>query len=136
MKTKNFEITATGHNLLVQCINTEETTSSGLILPESKFESIQRGIVIEKGPGLLIPPMSIHLEETDSIDSLLKEALDSKPCIKYVSLDISIKDIVFFLKASADFVRLDDDEYAIVPYFAIKLIGRPFKTNKKELIDL
>lgn len=126
MKTGHSNITVTGFNVLVKRIKPELKSTGGLHLPDSSQDAIdlQKGHIVEKGPGLIIPPMPISVDGSSDIDAMLKEVTGSKAQIKYMALDVEIDDIVYYMKSSADIVELNGTEYDIVPYPAIKLIER------------
>jgi co-chaperonin GroES (HSP10) len=129
METKEFDsIVATSTNILVKVMSNETKTSGGIVLPDSQNDKtdIQKGIVVETGPGFMIPPLSAMTESSSIDEDILKEVLgkSSQIQVKYISLDINKDDIIFYIKESASFVRLDGIEFAIVPYGAVKLIGK------------
>jgi co-chaperonin GroES (HSP10) len=126
MKTRHSKITVTGFNVLVSRHKPEAKSAGGIHLPDSSQNAsdIQKGHIVEKGPGLIIPPMPISVDGASDIDAMLKEVTDSKAQIKYMALDVEVNDIVYYMKNAADVVELDGVEYDIVPYPAIKLIER------------
>ena len=78
------------NRLLVERIESEETTSSGLIIPDSAKEKPQEGKVISVGPG-----------------SRDKEG-------EVVPMDISVGDLVLFAKYGGTDVTLDGEEYLML----------------------
>ncbi|MCH8074835.1 MAG: co-chaperone GroES [SAR324 cluster bacterium] len=78
------------NRLLVERIDSEETTSSGLIIPDSAKEKPQEGKVISVGPG-----------------SRDKEG-------EVVPMDISVGDLVLFAKYGGTDVTLDGEEYLML----------------------
>jgi co-chaperonin GroES (HSP10) len=124
MKTKHSNITVTGFNVLVKRIKPETKSAGGIHLPDSSQDvsDIQKGRIVEKGPGLIIPPMPISVDGSSDIDAMLKEVTGLKAQIKYMALDVEIDDIVYYMKNAAESVEIDGTEYDIVPYPAIKLI--------------
>jgi co-chaperonin GroES (HSP10) len=130
METKEFDsLVAISTNILVKVMSNETKTSGGIVLPDSQKDKtdIQKGIVVEIGPGFMIPPLSAMTEPPSSIDEdILKEVLgkSSQIQVKYIPLDVVKDDIIFYIKESASFVRIDGIEFAIVPYGAVKLVGK------------
>jgi co-chaperonin GroES (HSP10) len=129
MNTKEFgSISVTGSSILVKVLSNEITTVGGIVLPDNNNRTeIQKGTVIDKGPGFMIPPLSAMTDSSSVDDDILKEVLgkSSQVQVKYIPLDVSINDIIFYIKDSASIVRIDSKEYAVVPYAAVKLIAKP-----------
>ena len=46
---EHLKVTPVGHNLLVKPVPVKETTSSGILLPESQIQQIPKGTIISKG---------------------------------------------------------------------------------------
>jgi co-chaperonin GroES (HSP10) len=129
METKEFDsLVAISTNILVKVMSNETKTSGGIVLPDSQKDKtdIQKGIVVEIGPGFMLPPLSAMTESSTVDEDILKEVLgkSSQIQVKYIPLDVAKDDIIFYIKESASFVRIDGTEFAIVPYGAVKLIGR------------
>ena len=78
------------NRLLVERIDSEETTSSGLIIPDSAKEKPQEGKVISVGPG----------------------SRDKEGAV--VPMDISVGDLVLFAKYGGTDVTLDGEEYLML----------------------
>ena len=78
-----------GDRLIVQAIEEEETTASGIVLPDTAKEKPQRGKVLAVGPG----------KYEDG---------------KLVPLDVKKGDEVIFSKYGGTEVKVDGDEYLIL----------------------
>lgn len=78
-----------GDRLVVKPIEQEQTTASGIVLPESAKEKPQRGKVVAAGPGRL-------------------EDGERQP------MDVAIDDIVVFDKWSGKEFKIDDIKYLIL----------------------
>jgi chaperonin GroES len=79
-----------GERVVVQAVEREEVTRSGLVLPDTAKEKPQEGKVIAVGPG-----------------KLLEDG-------KHVALDLKEGDVIIFSKYSGTEFKLDDQEYLIL----------------------
>jgi chaperonin GroES len=79
-----------GDRLLVEPIEQEETTASGIILPETAKEKPQRGKVLAVGPGR---------RDDDG---------------KRVEMDVAQGDTVLYAKYAGTEVKLEDKKYLIL----------------------
>jgi len=79
-----------GDRLIVEVLEEEETTSSGIVLPDTAKEKPQRGRVLAVGPG----------------------SRDDKG--KYVPLDLEDGDEVVFSKYGGTEIKIGADEYLIL----------------------
>ncbi len=79
-----------GDRLIVEVLEEEETTSSGIVLPDTAKEKPQRGRVLAVGPG----------------------SRDDKG--KYVPLDVEEGDEVVFSKYGGTEIKIGTDEYLIL----------------------
>jgi chaperonin GroES len=78
-----------GDRIVVKPIEQEETTASGIVLPESAKEKPQRGEVLAIGPG--------KLEDGER-----------------VPMDVEVGDVVVFDKWSGKEFKIDDEKYLIL----------------------
>ena len=76
--------------LVVRPIERDETTKSGIVLPDTAKEKPQEGEVVAVGPGRL------------SDDG------------KRIAMDIKVGDIVIYAKYGGTEIKLDDEEYMIL----------------------
>ena len=79
-----------GDRLIVQAVEEEETTASGLVLPDTAKEKPQKGKVLAAGDGKL---------DDDG---------------KRIPLDVKAGDKILFGKYSGSEVKIEDDEYLIL----------------------
>ena len=79
-----------GDRLVVQALEGDEQTSTGIYLPESAKEKPQQGEVIAAGPGV---------RDDDG---------------KRVEMDVSVGDIVLYARYSGTNIKLDTTEYLIL----------------------
>jgi len=79
-----------GDRMVVKPTEQEETTKSGIILPESAKEKPQQGSVIAVGPGM-------RDEDGDRI-----------------AMDVQVDDIVLYAKYSGTTIKLDGTDYLIL----------------------
>ena len=80
-----------GDRVVVQPSGREETTKSGIVIPDTAQEKPQRGTVIAVGEGR---------RDDDG---------------KRIPMDVAVGDEVLFAKYSGTEFKLDDDEYLILP---------------------
>jgi chaperonin GroES len=79
-----------GDRLIVEVLEEEETTSSGIVLPDTAKEKPQRGRVLAVGPG----------------------SRDEKG--KYIALDLEEGDEIVFSKYGGTEIKIGTDEYLIL----------------------
>ena len=110
----------TGINVLVKPLNTEETTSGGILMAitTKSDNELVRGVVINKGPGFLLPFPKNH---EDDLSTLLNESHTSPI---YLPLDVENGDVVYFPKGSMEPIMLDGEQLGVVPYPSIKVYMR------------
>ena len=120
---------ATGCNVLIRMNTEDEKTGSGLIIPDHSKESkrLSHGIVVEIGPGFLIP---FPKEDPSQLygDSDLAKIVDGtserphKPV--YIPMDIQVGDTAYFPIEAAYEARLEGQTLYVLPYSAILLFDR------------
>jgi chaperonin GroES len=79
-----------GDRLIVELLEEEETTASGIVLPDTAREKPQKGKVLAVGPG------------------------DRNDQGEYVPMDLAVGDEVIFSKYGGTDVKLGADEYLIL----------------------
>ena len=94
-QTNGASATATGlrplgDRVVVRPLGREETTKSGIVLPDTAKEKPQRGTVVAAGPG----------RRDDDGDR--------------IAMDVKVGDQVLFAKYSGTEFKLDDDELLIL----------------------
>ena len=79
-----------GDRLVVEPIEAEETTASGILLPETAKEKPQEGKVIAAGPG--------KLDDSG----------------KRVQMEVKVGDIVLYAKYAGTEIKLDGDDKVLI----------------------
>jgi len=99
-----------GDRLIVETLEEEETTSSGIVLPDTAKEKPQRGRVLAVGPGP---------RDEDG---------------NYVSIDLAEGDEIIFSKYGGTEIRLGTDDYLILRESDVlaKVVTSPKKGSKKK----
>jgi chaperonin GroES len=99
-----------GDRLIVEALEEEETTSSGIVLPDTAKEKPQRGRVLAVGPG----------------------ARDESG--NYIALDLAEGDEIIFSKYGGTEIRLGQDDYLILRESDVlaKVVAGTKKGSKKK----
>jgi chaperonin GroES len=99
-----------GDRLIVETLEEEETTSSGIVLPDTAKEKPQRGRVLAVGPG--------SRDESGN----------------YVALDLAEGDEIIFSKYGGTEIRLGTDDYLILRESDVlaKVVTTGKKSSKKK----
>jgi chaperonin GroES len=99
-----------GDRLIVEALEEEETTSSGIVLPDTAKEKPQRGRVLAVGPG--------SRDESGN----------------YVALDLAEGDEIIFSKYGGTEIRLGTDDYLILRESDVlaKVVATSKKSSKKK----
>jgi chaperonin GroES len=99
-----------GDRLIVEVLEDEETTDSGIVLPDTAKEKPQRGRVLAVGPGA---------RNEDG---------------EYVPMDLADGDEIIFSKYGGTEVRLGADDYLILRESDVlaKVVTRATKASKKK----
>jgi chaperonin GroES len=79
-----------GDRLIVEALEEEETTSSGIVLPDTAKEKPQRGRVLAVGPGP---------RDEDG---------------QYIAMDVAVGDEIIYSKYGGTEIRLGTDDYLIL----------------------
>jgi chaperonin GroES len=79
-----------GDRLIVEALEEEETTSSGIVLPDTAKEKPQRGRVLAVGPGP---------RDEDG---------------EYIAMDVAVGDEIIYSKYGGTEIRLGTDDYLIL----------------------
>jgi chaperonin GroES len=101
-----------GDRLIVEVIEEEDATTSGIVLPDTAKEKPQRGRVLAVGPGP---------RDEDG---------------EYITMDLEEGDEIIFSKYGGTEIKLGADDYLILRESDVlaKVVGsRSKKTKKKEL---
>jgi chaperonin GroES len=99
-----------GDRLIVEVLEEEESTASGIVLPDTAKEKPQRGRVLAVGPG------------TRDEDG------------KFVGMEVADGDEIVFAKYGGTEIKLGPDEYLILRESDVlaKVAGSGSKSKKKE----
>jgi chaperonin GroES len=99
-----------GDRLIVEALEEEETTVSGIVLPDTAKEKPQRGRVLAVGPGP---------RDEDG---------------EYIKMDLEPGDEIIFSKYGGTEIKLGADDYLILRESDVlaKVVGTPAKKGKKK----
>jgi chaperonin GroES len=99
-----------GDRLIVEVLDEEETTVSGIVLPDTAKEKPQRGRVLAVGPG----------------------ARDEKG--QYIKMDVAEGDEVIFSKYGGTEIKVGTDDVLILRESDVlaKVVGKGSKSSKKK----
>ena len=101
-----------GDRLIVEALEEEETTVSGIVLPDTAKEKPQRGRVLAVGPGP---------RDEDG---------------EYIKMDLEVGDEIVYSKYGGTEIKIGADEYLILRESDVlaKVVGTPKgKSKKKQL---
>jgi chaperonin GroES len=90
MASKKLNLKPLGDRLVVEPMEKEERTASGIILPETAKEKTQEGTVLAAGPG-----------RTDDDG-------------KRIPMDVKVGDVVLYAKYAGTEVKIDDKKLLIL----------------------
>ena len=90
MASKKLNLKPLGDRLVVEPVEKEERTASGIILPETAKEKPQEGTVLAVGPG-----------RTDDDG-------------KRIAMDVKVGDVVLYAKYAGTEVKIDDKKLLIL----------------------
>jgi len=90
MASKKLNLKPLGDRLVVEPVEKEERTASGIILPETAKEKPQEGTVLAAGPG-----------RTDDDG-------------KRIAMDVKVGDVVLYAKYAGTEVKIDDKKLLIL----------------------
>ncbi len=115
MKHTGRKLIVLGPRVLISPEFGEERTSAGLYLPPTvrEKEEVQGGLVIETGPGYLLPE-SLQGNEP---------WMENRPP-SYIPLEVKKGDYALFMKKEAVEIEYDGKKYLIVPHTAILAVVR------------
>ena len=118
MRSKNKQILVVGDRVLIKPDKGEKKSKAGLYLPPSVVEKqeILSGVIVEVGPGI---PLG---NPDDNIDEPWSNNDNSS--IKYIPTQADIGDIALFLNKASIEIKIENDDYLIVPQSAIVILIR------------
>lgn len=117
MRVGNKEIVLINDRVLIRLEKPEERTEAGLYLPQtavSKAE-VQTGRVVAVGPGIPIPVPDVDRDEP------WRERTDTG---NYIPLQAQVGDLAMFLRDKAIDVKVEGEEYVVVPHAALVVLLR------------
>jgi chaperonin GroES len=99
-----------GDRLIVEALEEEETTTSGIVLPDTAKEKPQRGRVLAVGPGA---------RDEDG---------------NFMTMEVAVGDEIIYSKYGGTEIKLGTDEYLILRESDVlaKVVGTKTKTTKKK----
>ena len=118
MQSKNKQILIVGDRVLIRPDKGEKKSKAGLYLPPSVIEKqeILSGVVVEVGPGIPMCNPEDQLNERWS-------ASDSSS-VKYIPTQAELGDVALFLNKASIEVKIENEDYLIVPQSAILILIR------------
>lgn len=118
MISKNKKILVVGDRVLIRPDKGEKKSKAGLYLPPSVVakQEILSGIIVEVGPGI---PLG---NPGDSIDEPWADSEASG--MKYIPTQADIGDTALFLNKASIELKIENDDYLIVPQSAILILIR------------
>ena len=118
MRSKNKQILIVGDRVLIRPDKGEKKSKAGLYLPPSVIEKqeILSGVVVEVGPGIPMGNPEDQLNEPWS-------ASDSSS-VKYIPTQAELGDVALFLNKASIEVKIENEDYLIVPQSAILILIR------------
>ena len=118
MKSKNKQILIVGDRILIRPDKGGKKSKAGLYLPPSVIEKqeVLSGVVVEVGPGI---PMGNPEDQLDEPWS----ASHNSP-VKYIPTQAELGDVALFLNKASIEVKIENEDYLIVPQSAILILIR------------
>ncbi|HIC39104.1 MAG TPA: co-chaperone GroES [Candidatus Marinimicrobia bacterium] len=118
MRHKKKQIIVVGDRVLIQPDKGESKSAAGLYLPPSVLEKqeIRGGIIVEVGPGIPVG------NPGEGGDEPWKTEIHSG--IKYIPTQAELGDYALFLNKAAIEIKVEKDNYLIVPQSAILVLIR------------
>ncbi len=107
-----------GDRVLIRPDLGEKKSKAGLYLPPSVIEKqeILSGVIVEVGPGIPLGNPEESVDEPWSTNS-------GSP-VKYIPTQADIGDVALFLNKASIEVKIENDDYLIVPQSAILILIR------------
>lgn len=121
------ELIIVGDRVLIEPLEGEQKTESGLILPATAAEKdkVRNGRVLKVGPGYFIPNPDYSDEPWNQ----------PKQAVRYLPLQAEPGDIAFFLRTQAMEITWQGKHLLIVPHGAILALVRPDQTDLLDNIN-
>tara|TARA_B110000444_G_scaffold248968_1_gene273462 strand:- start:1057 stop:1437 length:381 start_codon:yes stop_codon:yes gene_type:complete len=118
MKSKNKQILVVGDRVLIRPDKGGKKSKAGLYLPPSVIEKqeVLSGIVVEVGPGIPLGNPEENIDEPWSVND--------GSSIKYIPTQAEVGDMVLFVNKASIEVKIENEEYLIMPQSAILILIR------------
>lgn len=118
MHKHNKSIVVVGDRVLIKPESGGKKSSSGLYLPPSVIEKqeVQSGIIVEVGPGIPLGNSEEAFNEPWNSDEI--------STVKYMPTQAEIGDLALFLKKTSIELKIEDQDYLIVPQSGILILIR------------
>ncbi len=118
MRSKNKQILVVGDRVLIRPDKGEKKSKAGLYLPPSVIEKqeILSGIIVEVGPGIPLGNPEENIDEPWSSND--------NSTVKYIPTQADIGDMALFLNKASIEIKIENDDYLIVPQSAILILIR------------
>tara|TARA_B000000557_G_C20582124_1_gene361810 strand:+ start:87 stop:470 length:384 start_codon:yes stop_codon:yes gene_type:complete len=118
MRSKNKQILVVGDRVLIKPDKGEQKSKAGLYLPPSVIEKqeILSGVIVEIGPGIPLGNPEQNIDEPWSSND--------NSNVKYIPTQADVGDIALFLNKASIEIKIENDDYLIVPQSAILILIR------------
>ena len=118
MRRKNKQILVVGDRVLIKPDKGEQKSKAGLYLPPSVIEKqeILSGVIVEIGPGIPLGNPEENIDEPWSSND--------NSNVKYIPTQADVGDIALFLNKASIEIKIENDDYLIVPQSAILILIR------------
>ena len=118
MRSKNKQILVVGDRVLIKPDKGEQKSKAGLYLPPSVIEKqeILSGVIVEIGPGIPLGNPEENIDEPWSSND--------NSNVKYIPTQADVGAIALFLNKASIEIKIENDDYLIVPQSAILILIR------------
>ena len=118
MRSKNKQNLVVGDRVLIKPDKGEKKSKAGLYLPPSVIEKqeILSGVIVEVGPGIPLGNPEDNIDEPWSSND--------NSSVKYIPTQADIGDIALFLNKASIEIKIENDDFLIVPQSAILILIR------------
>ena len=119
MRSKNKQILVVGDRVLIKPDKGEQKSKAGLYLPPSVIDKqeILSGVIVEIGPGIPLGNPEENIDEPWSSND--------NSNVKYIPTQADVGDIALFLNKASIEIKIENDDYLIVPQSACLLYTSP-----------
>ena len=118
MRSKNKQILVVGARVLIRPDKGAKKSKAGFNLPPSVIEKqeILSGIIVEVGPGIPLGNPEENIDEPWSSND--------NSSVKYIPTQADVGDMALFLNKASIEIKIENDDYLIVPQSAILILIR------------